>query len=690
MGKLVCVQGIVTRVTEVKPMLLVATYTCDTCSNSAYQLITDKTFTPIKICGSAVCKVATRPGKMRFHTRGSKFTKFQQIKLQELSSQVPIGHIPRTLGVHVTGELTRRALPGDVITIKAIFLPVANQGFSAVRHGLVADTFLQAQHIEHHKKRYLNAPSSGNKNQSASDDFSSGEAMKAALSSIANGSGTSGGSGTGGGGSNSSATSASGSLSKLWGSLTSSHIDPSSIDPSLPSISAEMTRKIEDFLREGQDDPSSKSSNQPRESRYSRLAKSIAPEIFGHEDVKKALLLQMVGGVTRVMEDGMRNRGDINVCLMGDPGVAKSQLLRSIQTIAPRAVYTSGKGSTGVGLTAAILRDPVTKEFVLEGGSLTIADMGICCIDEFDKMDDSDRTAIHEVMEQQTISIAKAGITTTLNARTAVLAAANPAWGRYNPRRSPAENINLPASLLSRFDLMFLLLDRADSTRDRDLARHITHVHRYSSHPPLRFTPLDPHMMRAYISLAKLFTPYVPDDLTDHIVSEYVSMREQQNLDASSNTRGTVGGGGGGASYNSKHNADFGYTSARSLLAILRLSQALARLRFSNVISKEDVNEAIRLMSKSRLTLLEDRSSSSSSSSSSTGTQRLDDISAVYAIIRQHSQAKGSNEVNVDEVSQIALMKGYTQATIDKVLDSHDQLGIWTVSANRRILKFIM
>lgn len=382
----------------------------------------------------------------------------------------------------------------------------------------------------------------------------------------------------------------------------------------------------------------------------------------------------------------MRNRGDINVCLMGDPGVAKSQLLRSIQTIAPRAVYTSGKGSTGVGLTAAILRDPVTKEFVLEGGSLTIADMGICCIDEFDKMDDSDRTAIHEVMEQQTISIAKAGITTTLNARTAVLAAANPAWGRYNPRRSPAENINLPASLLSRFDLMFLLLDRADSTRDRELARHITHVHRYSVHPPLRFSPLDPQMMRAYISLAKLFTPYVPDDLYDHIVSEYVTMRENQHSDSSHSS----GNSNSGSAYNSKHNADFGYTSARSLLGILRLSQALARLRFSNVIIKEDVNEAIRLMSKSRLTLLEDRSGSSSHGGSSGGSHKLDDISAIFAIIRQHAQTKGSSEVNVDEVSQIALMKGYTQASIDKVLDSHDQLGIWTVSANRRILKFII
>lgn len=210
---------------------------------------------------------------------------------------------------------------------------------------------------------------------------------------------------------------------------------------------------------------------------YNIMADCIAPSIYGNRNIKKAIMCLLVGGSKKILPDGMKLRGDINVLLLGDPGTAKSQLLKFAETVAPISIYTSGKGSSAAGLTASVQRDQTTREFYLEGGAMVLADGGVVCIDEFDKMRDEDRVAIHEAMEQQTISIAKAGITTILNARTSVLAAANPIFGRYDDMKTPGENIDFQTTILSRFDMIFIVKDEHERGKDERIAKHVMGIH---------------------------------------------------------------------------------------------------------------------------------------------------------------------------------------------------------------------
>ncbi|XP_019448467.1 PREDICTED: DNA replication licensing factor MCM4-like [Lupinus angustifolius] len=309
---------------------------------------------------------------------------------------------------------------------------------------------------------------------------------------------------------------------------------------------------------------------------YERLTRSLAPNIWELDDVKKGLLCQLFGGNALTLTSGASFRGDINILLVGDPGTSKSQLLQYIHKLSPRGIYTSGRGSSAVGLTAYVTKDPETGETVLESGALVLSDRGICCIDEFDKMSDNARSMLHEVMEQQTVSIAKAGIIASLNARTSVLACANPSGSRYNPRLSVIDNIHLPPTLLSRFDLIYLILDKADEQTDRRLAKHIVSLH-FENPESTEQDVLDLSTLTDYVSYArKNIHPQLSDEAAEELIRGYVEIRQRGNFPGSSKKVITA--------------------TPRQIESLIRLSEALARIRFSEWVEKHDVIEAFRLL----------------------------------------------------------------------------------------------
>ncbi|MCU7788031.1 minichromosome maintenance protein MCM [Pyrobaculum sp. 3827-6] len=473
-GRLIKIEGIVTRQTPPKHFLYKALYRCTQCGYEIelMQELERHVEPPAKCPRCGASKSFT------LVTELSQYIDWQKVIIQERPEDLPPGQLPRSIEAVLLDDLVDTVKPGDIVALSGI----VDLTLSELKKGRppIVTSYVQGVHVETMNKELVE------------------------------------------------------------------------------EITKEDEQKILEISR--------------RPDVRELIVRSIAPSIYGYEEVKEAVACLLFGGNEIVYPDGVRVRGDVNILLIGDPGTAKSQLLKFVAKIAPRAVYTTGKGSSAAGLTAAVVRDKLTGEFYLEAGALVLADKGVAVIDEIDKMDAKDRVALHEAMEQNTVSISKAGIVATLNARAAVLAAANPAFGRYLPNRTVAENIDLPVSLLSRFDLIFVIRDEPREEFDSAVAGHILDLH--SGKTPEAFRDvLRPDFLRKYIMYARRYVrPLLSEEAKERIKAFYLEMRRRYQ--------------GPGTAI---------AITARQLEALIRLTTAEAKMRLSPIATAEDAERAIRL-----------------------------------------------------------------------------------------------